>query len=56
MEPNKRLRYERERRGWSQDKVAEKLGTDGRSVGRWERGVTNPTSYYQEKLCELCHV
>jgi transcriptional regulator with XRE-family HTH domain len=49
-EPNKRLVYERERRGWSQEdaareaeKVADRLGQPdlvftGAQFGRWERG------------------
>ena len=53
MVPNQRLRYERERRGWSQEKVAREIGTEKKSVGRWERGETIPSPYYREKLCDL---
>lgn len=51
--PNVRLRSEREKRGWSRDYVAENIGSDLRSVGRWERGTTSPTPYYRQALCEL---
>lgn len=55
MKPNQpnHLRYERDLRGWSQAKVAEEVGTDARSVGRWERGDTFPGPHFREKLCEL---
>lgn len=48
-----RLRCERERRGWSRDFVAQKVGSDVHTVGRWERGNTFPSPYYRQKLCEL---
>jgi len=53
MTPNHRLKYERERRGWSQAKVAEQIGTDAGNVSRWERGYSSPSPYYREKLCLL---
>ncbi len=53
MKPNSRLKYERELRGWSQKRVADEIGTDERSVGRWERGERQPSPHYREKLCEL---
>jgi DNA-binding XRE family transcriptional regulator len=43
--PNKRLRSERERRGWTRNYVADKIGSDTRTVGRWERGTTSPHVY-----------
>ena len=51
--PNERLKNERERRGWTRDYVAEKIGSDTKSVGRWERGAIFPSPYYRQKLCEL---
>jgi transcriptional regulator with XRE-family HTH domain/tetratricopeptide (TPR) repeat protein len=51
--PNERLKRARESRGWSQAYVAAAIGTDEKSVGRWERGEHNPTPYYRQKLCEL---
>ena len=51
--PNERLRSEREKRGWTRDYVAEKIGSDTHTIGRWERGNTFPSPYYRQKLCEL---
>ncbi len=51
--PNRRLRYERERRGWSQQDVADKIGTTPLNVGRWERGVTVPGPHFRLKLSEV---
>ncbi len=47
------LKIERERRGWSQQTVAEAVGTDPTTVGRWERGVSLPYPFFREKLCVL---
>lgn len=47
------LRYERERRGWSQADVASKVGSDSKTVGRWEKGKTLPRPYHRQVLCEL---
>jgi transcriptional regulator with XRE-family HTH domain len=51
--PNKKLQHERELYGWSQAKVAEKLGTTVKRVGMWECGDIKPDRYYQEKLIGL---
>src|SRR5438105_3759864 len=51
--PNQRLRYERERRAWSQLEVADRVGTTPDNVGRWERGVTSPGPHFRQKLCEV---
>ncbi len=53
MQANQRLKMERERRGWSQTKVAEAVGADPASISRWERGGSSPYPYFREKLCEL---
>lgn len=47
------LRVERESRGWSQAKVAEAVGTNVRTVIRWEQGQSVPYPYYREQLCTL---
>lgn len=47
------LRYQRQKRGWSQQRVAEQIGTSMDMVSRWERGASMPTPYYREKLCAL---
>jgi transcriptional regulator with XRE-family HTH domain len=64
-EPNRRLVYERERRGWSQDeaaqeanKVADRRGQSdlvftGAQFGRWERGESRPRPPLRRVVCEL---
>ncbi|HEY6541510.1 MAG TPA: tetratricopeptide repeat protein [Ktedonobacteraceae bacterium] len=47
------LKVERELRGWSQARVAEAVGTNTRTVIRWEQGQTIPYPYYRERLCAL---
>lgn len=49
----KELRYQRESRGWSQQRLAEQIGSNSEMVSKWERGVQTPSKYYQEKLCQL---
>ncbi len=51
--PNQKLRHERERRAWSQQDVADKVGTTPLNVGRWERGITMPGPYFRQRLCEI---
>ncbi len=51
--PNDKLRYERERRGWSQKKVADQIDVGKEMISRWECGERFPSKYYQEKLCQL---
>lgn len=51
--PNANLRRERVRRGWSQQRVAEQLNTTEDMVSKWERGVSKPSPFYQERLAEL---
>src|SRR6266702_6446432 len=47
------LRREREKRGWSQADVATRIGSNAKTVGRWERGLSFPSPYSQQKLLEL---
>lgn len=51
--PNQRLSREREQHGWSQQEVADYIGTTPVNVSRWERGLTTPSPYFRHKLCEL---
>ncbi len=51
--PNTRLKAQRLRKQWSQVYVATMIGTNDVTVSRWESGVTFPSLYYREKLCEL---
>jgi transcriptional regulator with XRE-family HTH domain len=50
---NNILRRERQLRGWSQQKVAELVGTSEDVVSRWERGERKPSPFFQEKFCIL---
>ena len=64
-QPNRRLVYERERRGWSQDdgareaeRVADRLGLEGlvftaAQFGRWERGESRPRPPLRRVVCQL---
>jgi transcriptional regulator with XRE-family HTH domain len=49
----KRIRIERELRGWSQQDLAEKVGTTQKIVSRWERGESTPLPYYRQKLSKF---
>src|SRR2546425_8688268 len=47
------LRHEREKRGWSQNRLAELISADPSMISRWECGDRSPDHDYQEKLCKL---
>jgi transcriptional regulator with XRE-family HTH domain len=47
------LKQAREEHGWSQKDVAEKIGTDPKTVSRWERRVAYPSPYFRQKLSDL---
>ena len=51
--PNERLWQARTRKGWSQARLAEEVGTSFEMVSRWERGTTVPSPYYRERLCAV---
>lgn len=53
--PNHQIKSERLRHGWSQQELADQLGTTLTNVSRWERGVTVPRLYFRSRLCELLH-
>ena len=53
VKPNNVIRGERLRRGWSQQDVADKVGTTPLNVSRWERGNNLPNPYYRQKLSEV---
>src|SRR5947209_16514268 len=48
-----RLRQERERRGWTQNEVAERIGSTRVNISRWESGTIIPGPYYRQKLSDL---
>jgi tetratricopeptide (TPR) repeat protein/DNA-binding XRE family transcriptional regulator len=57
MAPQPRARWllieARNQRGWSQQEMADLIGTTHVNVSRWERGITRPTPYFRRKLCTL---
>ncbi len=48
-----RLIEARKNHSWSQQDVADRLGTTPNNVSRWELGQTTPGPYFRAKLCEL---
>ncbi len=50
---HEQLRYERERRGWSQADLAEKMRCDTKTIGRWESSESLPRPYHRQALAEL---
>lgn len=50
---NQRLLDERLRRHWSQQEVADRVGTTPINVSRWERGITAPGAHFRMQLCTL---
>src|SRR6266566_6054984 len=48
-----RLRRERNSRGWSQADLAEKVGSDTKTVGRWENAESLPRPKYRQRLLAL---
>ncbi|HLG60506.1 MAG TPA: FxSxx-COOH system tetratricopeptide repeat protein [Ktedonosporobacter sp.] len=48
-----RLVEARKRRQWSQQELANHLGTTQHNVSRWEAGLTTPGPYFRAKLCAL---
>ncbi len=50
---HEQLRYEREIRGWSQADLAEKVGCDTKTIGRWESGDSFPRPYLRQALYDL---
>ncbi len=51
--PNLCLRDERIRRHLSQQDLADLIGATLNTVSRWERGLTDCSPYFRNKLCEL---
>ena len=51
--PNLSLRDERMHRHLSQQELADLIGATLNTVSRWERGLTDCSPYFRNKLCEL---
>lgn len=52
-QPRLRLTEARIERNWSQQDVADHIGTTHLNVSRWERGITKPGPYFRSRLCSL---
>ncbi|OLE31152.1 MAG: hypothetical protein AUG45_13945 [Ktedonobacter sp. 13_1_20CM_3_54_15] len=52
-QPRWRLAEARTKRKWSQQEVADLIGTTYVNISRWERGITRPNPYFRRKLCAL---
>ena len=50
---NPRLRDARTDQGWSQQELADRIGTTAVNISRWENGLTFPTPYFRQRLCEV---
>jgi tetratricopeptide (TPR) repeat protein/DNA-binding XRE family transcriptional regulator len=48
-----RLKQERERHGWSQSELAERLGTTQVNISRWETGITTPGPFFRQRLADV---
>src|SRR5947207_710470 len=52
--PNRLLRAARKERGWTQQRVADRIGAPlSLNISRWESGTAFPSAYYIERLCQL---
>ncbi|MBO0802124.1 MAG: helix-turn-helix transcriptional regulator [Nocardiopsaceae bacterium] len=51
-----RLAGRRKALGYTQEFLAEQLGVDRTTVGRWERGETDPFPYLRRKLCQVLKI
>ena len=50
MNLNEKIKQLRNERNWSQDKLGQKIGLDGRQICRYEKGTTKPSSETLQKL------
>src|SRR4051812_6183301 len=53
QQPRIGLTEARGEQAWSQQEVADRIGTTYVNVSRWERGITRPSPYFRKKLCML---
>src|SRR5947209_11375106 len=50
---NAQLRKERSDRKWTQQELADKVGTTTVNISRWENGATSPSPYFRQQLSEV---
>ncbi len=51
--PKQTIRQLRQERGWTQQDLADRLGTHVMTVSRWEQGQVRPIWRYRRRLAEL---
>lgn len=51
--PNYQLKNERNQRNWSQQELADQIGTTFTNISRWERGIATPGPFFRTRLCKL---
>src|SRR5260370_14871969 len=51
--PNTLLQAARHRHGWTQQALADQLGTTPLAINRWEQGKAPPSAYFRTSLCDL---
>ena len=56
-----RIRYKRDRKNWSQARLAHELDkydvkVSLSSINRWENDKVIPGPYYRERLCQIFHI
>lgn len=56
MSFGERLKETRKKRGFSQEELAEFIGTKGPAIGRYERGVVKPTIEVAGKIAKILGV
>src|SRR5438105_6488890 len=50
---NSRLHDARSERGWSQQNLADRIGTTPVNISRWENGSNFPSPYFRQRLGEV---
>ncbi|MCW6681563.1 helix-turn-helix transcriptional regulator [Aerococcaceae bacterium NML160702] len=53
MKPNEFIRKERERRGWTQKELAEKIGVSQEAVTKYEAGTRTPSDSVKVAIAKL---
>jgi transcriptional regulator with XRE-family HTH domain len=52
----KKLQHLRKEKKWTQDKLGELIGIHGRSIGKYEAGMSNPSRETLQKLANIFEV
>ena len=53
MTIGEKIKAARKQKGWTQTKLADKLGVSPEAVSKWERGAYLPEVYNEERLNDL---